>query len=124
MVADMKPGSVIVDLAVEPAATANCRSRAGGRAPRREDRRLTANVPSRSRPTLRRSTPATCYNFVTPAGRQGDKALKIDWDDDHREGTLLIRDGKVVHPGLAPRSAAAGRAGRGRPMNRATDRDG
>ena len=29
-----------------------------------------------------------------------DKVLRIDWDDDIIKGTLLAKDGKIVHPSL------------------------
>ena len=29
--------------------------------------------------------------------------LKIDWDDELVQGTLLTKDGKVVHPNLQPK---------------------
>ena len=29
-----------------------------------------------------------------------DKALKIDWEDEIIKGTLVAKDGKVVHPNL------------------------
>jgi NAD(P) transhydrogenase subunit alpha len=29
-----------------------------------------------------------------------EKVLKIDWDDEIVKGTLVAKDGKIVHPSL------------------------
>ena len=34
------------------------------------------------------------------------KALAINWDDEIVKGTALTRDGAVIHPNFAPKSAA------------------
>ena len=39
-------------------------------------------------------------NFLTPQIDAENKTLKIDWEDETITGTLLTRDGKVVHPML------------------------
>ncbi len=35
------------------------------------------------------------------------QALDIDWDDEIVAGTLVTKDGAIVHPALAPKPAAA-----------------
>ena len=45
--------------------------------------------------------------FLTPLVDKETKALKIDWDDEIVKGTLLTRDGKIVHPALAPACSRA-----------------
>jgi NAD(P) transhydrogenase subunit alpha len=40
-------------------------------------------------------------NFVTPMFEKGSAALKINWDDELVKGTLVTKDGAVVHPSLA-----------------------
>ena len=39
-------------------------------------------------------------NFITPLVDAETKALAIDWEDEIVTGTLVTRDGKVVHPAL------------------------
>ncbi len=34
-----------------------------------------------------------------------EKALAIDWDDEIVKGTLVAKDGKIVHPNLLPKAA-------------------
>ena len=34
-----------------------------------------------------------------------DKALKVNWDDEIIKGTLVAKDGKIVHPSLQPKGA-------------------
>jgi len=34
-----------------------------------------------------------------------EKALKVNWDDEIIKGTLLAKDGKIVHPSLQPQGA-------------------
>ena len=34
-----------------------------------------------------------------------DKVLRINWDDDIIKGTLLAKDGKIVHPSLQQHGA-------------------
>ena len=31
-----------------------------------------------------------------------EKALKVNWDDEIVKGTLVAKDGKIVHPSLQP----------------------
>jgi NAD(P) transhydrogenase subunit alpha len=35
-----------------------------------------------------------------------EKKLAINWDDEIIKGTMLTRDGAVVHPNFLPKSAA------------------
>ena len=39
-------------------------------------------------------------NFITPLVDPETKNLAIDWEDEIVKGTLVTRDGKVVHPML------------------------
>ena len=40
-------------------------------------------------------------NFVTPMIDKESGTLKINWDDELVKGTLVTKDGKIVHPSLA-----------------------
>jgi H+-translocating NAD(P) transhydrogenase subunit alpha len=103
MVADMKPGSVIVDLAVEQGG--NCEgSRAGEVVTTANGVRIVghANVPSRIAVDASQLYARNLLNFLALIVK--DKALKIDAADEIVKGTLLTRDDLVVHPALAPKS--------------------
>ena len=100
MVASMPDGAVIVDLAVE----------AGGNCPLSEFGKTIkfggvtiighANVPSRIAEDASKLFAKNLLNFITPLVDPETKSLKIDWDDEIVQGTLVCRDGKVVHPRL------------------------
>jgi len=100
MVASMRPGSVIVDLAVEHGG--NCSLSEYGEVVVRHGVTIVghANVPSR----LARDTTAmyarNLLNFLTPLVDAETKELAIDWDDEIIKACLITRDGKLVHPSL------------------------
>jgi H+-translocating NAD(P) transhydrogenase subunit alpha len=106
MVAVMRPGSVIVDLAVEQGGnvegsefgktvtTANGVSIIGH-----------ANVPSRIAVDASQLYARNLLAFLALIIGK-DKALKIDTADEIVKATLLTRDGAVVNPQLAPAPAA------------------
>jgi len=100
MIADMKPGSVIVDLAVEGGG--NCELseydkvvQAGG---------VTivgfANTAARLAADASTLYARNLLNFLTPMVDQEHKTLAIDWEDEVTAGACAMRDGQVVHPSL------------------------
>jgi len=101
MVESMKPGSVIVDLAVE----------AGGNCELAEKDKVVvhngvsivgySNLPSRIAVDASALYARNLLNFVTPLVDKETKGLKIDWEDEIIKATVLTRDGQVVHPQLA-----------------------
>jgi len=101
MVKDMKQGSVIVDLAVE--AGGNCPLSEYGKVVVKHGVTLIghANLPGRVATDASALYARNLLNFVTPLIDRDSKALKIDWNDEIVKGTLLTRDGKVVHPALS-----------------------
>ena len=46
------------------------------------------------------------FSFLEPMIDKTDKALKINWDDEIVKGTLVAKDGKLVHPSLVQQTAA------------------
>jgi H+-translocating NAD(P) transhydrogenase subunit alpha len=106
MVESMRPGSVIVDLAVErggnvegvkPDAVAddNGVKIIGYR-----------NVPGRLAATASSLYAKNLYAFLEILIDKKTKALAVNWDDDIVKATALTRDGAVVHPNFAPKNAA------------------
>jgi NAD(P) transhydrogenase subunit alpha len=107
MVGVMKPGSVVVDLAVEQGG--NCEgSRLGEVAVSANGVRIVghANVPSRIAVDASQLYAKNLLNFLTVLIDK-DKALKIDTADEIVKATLLTKDGAVVHPQLAGAAPAA-----------------
>src|SRR6185312_3382812 len=103
MVADMRPGSVVVDLAVEQGG--NCEGSKPGEVVTTANGVVIvghANVPSRIAVDASQLYARNILNFLALIVK--DKALTIDAADEIIKGTLLTRDGAVVHPALAPKS--------------------
>ena len=101
MVKDMRPGSVIVDLAVEQGG--NCALSAAGQVVVRHGVKIVGhlNVPSRIAVDASALYARNLLSFLTPLIDRETKALKIDWEDEIIKATALTRDGKVVHPAFA-----------------------
>ena len=59
-----------------------------------------ANVPSRIAEDASQLFAKNLLNFITPLVDPETKSLKIDWEDEIVQGTLVCKDGKVVHPRL------------------------
>ena len=107
MVGVMKPGSVIVDLAVEQGG--NCEgSRLGEVAVSANGVRIVghANVPARIAVDASQLYAKNLLNFLAVLIDK-DKALKIDTADEIVKATLLTKDGAIVHPQLAGAAPAA-----------------
>ena len=105
MVASMKQGSVIVDLAVEQGG--NCPLSEPGKVVVKHGVTLVGhlNVPSRIAVDASALYARNLLAFLTPLIDKETKALKINWDDEIIKGTALTRDGQVVHPAFAAAGA-------------------
>jgi NAD(P) transhydrogenase subunit alpha len=102
MVKTMKPGSVIVDLAVEQGG--NCELSELGKVVTKHGVKIVghANVPSRIAVDASMLYAKNVLNFLTPLIDKETKALKIDHADEIVKGTLLTEGGQIVHPNLVP----------------------
>ncbi len=105
MVASMKPGSVIVDLAVEQ----------GGNVEGAEYAKVVttdngviivghANVPGRLAADASALFARNHFNFLSPFIGEGG-ALEIKDDDELVQGIRLTKDGEIVHPNFAKEAA-------------------
>jgi len=96
----MKPGSVIVDMAVEQGG--NCPLSEFGKTVERHGVRiigpanLPGDVPTDSSALFARNL----VNFITPMVDKETKTLKIDLNDEVVKGTLVTQNGQIVHPSL------------------------
>ena len=97
MVESMKPGSVVVDLAVERGG--NCALSKPGEIVDHNGVAIIGhlNLPGRLSGNATSLYARNLQNFLDPLiGKDG--ALKVDWNDELVAGTGLIRDGESVHP--------------------------
>ncbi len=106
MVASMKPGSVLVDLAVERGG--NVEGAKPGAVVMVGDVKIVGhlNVPSRLAASSSALYAKNLYAFLETLISKETKQIAINWDDDLVKATALTRDGAVVHPNFSPKSAA------------------
>ncbi|MBL8567819.1 MAG: Re/Si-specific NAD(P)(+) transhydrogenase subunit alpha [Phreatobacter sp.] len=99
MIASMKPGSVIVDLAVERGGNVEG-SRLGEVVTTANGVKIVghANVPGRLAATASSLYAKNLFAFLEIMIDKASKALVVPWDDELVKATLLTRDGAVAHP--------------------------
>ena len=100
MVATMPNGAVIVDLAVE--AGGNCPLSELGKTVKSAGVSIIgpSNLLSRIAEDASKLYAKNLLNFLTPLINSETKSLSIDWEDEIVTGTLVCKDGIVVHPRL------------------------
>ena len=100
MVKDMHPGSVIVDLAVESGG--NCSITVCDEVAVKHGVTIIgySNMPGRVPIDASALYARNLVNFVTPMIDVETGNLAIDWSDEIMKGTIVTRDGKIVHPAL------------------------
>jgi NAD(P) transhydrogenase subunit alpha len=100
MIESMKPGSVIVDLAAE---------RGGNTDLTKPDAAVEhngvlilgpTNLPGEVAVNASSLYARNLLAFLETLIDKKEKVLKIDWDDEIVKGTLLAKDGRIVHPAL------------------------
>jgi H+-translocating NAD(P) transhydrogenase subunit alpha len=105
MISSMRPGSVIVDLAVE---------RGGNVEGVQADRVVQAggvkivghlNVPGRLAASASSLYAKNLLTFVETLIDKKEKKLAVNWDDELVKATLLTRGGAVVNPNFQPKAA-------------------
>ena len=105
MVESMKPGSVIVDLAAERGG--NCEATVAGQTVEVNGVKIAGPLNLAGTVAVNASNlyARNLLAFLETMIDKKDKTLKIDWDDEIIKGTLVAKDGKVVHPNLQPKTA-------------------
>jgi NAD(P) transhydrogenase subunit alpha len=100
MVKTMKPGSVIVDMAVEQGG--NCPLSEFGRVVEKHGVKIVgpANLPGELPTDASALFSRNLLNFITPMVDKETGALTINLEDEVVKGTLVTRDGQIVHPSL------------------------
>ncbi len=104
MVKSMKPGSVLVDLAVERGGNVE-----GAKANEVADvggvkivgyTNLAGKVPASASSLYARNL----YSFIETLFDKATKSLAVKWDDDLVKATALTKDGAVIHPNFQPKA--------------------
>jgi proton-translocating NAD(P)+ transhydrogenase subunit alpha len=106
MVWSMRPGSVIVDLAVERGG--NCELAKAGEVIETNGVKVVGhlNVAGRIAASASSLYAKNLYAFLEILVDKPSKALAVKWDDEIVKATALTRDGAVTHPSFAPKTAA------------------
>ena len=102
MVDSMKPGSVIVDLAVERGG--NCELAQPGQVVEHNGVKIVGhlNMPGRLPATASSLYARNLYAFVETLIDKAAKALAVNWDDELLKAARLTRDGSITHPAFQP----------------------
>ena len=106
MVHSMRPGSVIIDLAVERGG--NVEGAKPGEIAVVGPAKIVGylNVPGRLAASASALYAKNLYTFVETMIDKKEKKLAINWDDEIIKGTALTRDGAIIHPNFMPKTAA------------------
>jgi NAD(P) transhydrogenase subunit alpha len=106
MVASMKPGSVLIDLAIERGG--NVEGAQVGKVAEVNGVKIVGftNVAGRLAAAASARYSKNLLTFLEILIDKKDKKLAVNWDDEIVKATALTRDGAVVHPNFMPKSAA------------------
>lgn len=104
MVAGMHPGAVIIDLAAERGG--NCEETKPGETAIVGGVHIVGplNLPGDIPVNASSLYARNLMSFLSLMIDQENNAIKIDWDDDIIKGTLVAKDGAIVHPNLTEKA--------------------
>ena len=107
MVARMRPGSVLIDLAVERGG--NVEGAVAGKVVEVDGVKIVGhlNVPGRIAATASQLYAKNLVAFFETLVDKDSKSVKINFDDELVKATVLTHGGKVVHPNFASTASAA-----------------
>jgi NAD(P) transhydrogenase subunit alpha len=103
MVKSMKPGSVLVDLAVERGG--NVEGAKAGEVADVDGIKIVGytNVAGRVAASASSLYARNLFNFIETMVDKANKALAVNWDDELVKATALTKDGAVIHPNFQPK---------------------
>jgi len=106
MVKSMKPGSVLVDLAVERGG--NVEGVVSGQTAEVSGVKIVGipNLAGRVAASASSLYSKNLFSFIETLVDKSAKALAVKWDDDLVKATALTKDGAVIHPNFQPKPAA------------------
>lgn len=98
MIAGMKPGAVVVDMAAEGGG--NCAGTEAGKTIKVGGVTIigAVNLPAQMPVHASEMFAKNLYNFISPFIKDG--VLNLDWSDEVLNGACLTRDGELVHAGV------------------------
>jgi H+-translocating NAD(P) transhydrogenase subunit alpha len=105
MVRSMKPGSVLVDLAVERGG--NIEGVQAGKVVDLNGVKIIGftNVAGRVAASASSLYARNLFSFIETLVDKTTKALAVNWDDELVKATALTRNGAIIHPNFQPKSA-------------------
>ena len=103
MVKSMKPGSVLVDLAVERGG--NVEGARPGEVVETDGVKIVGytNVAGRVAASASSLYARNLFSFIETMVDKANKALAVNWDDELVKATALTKDGAVIHPNFQPK---------------------
>ena len=104
MVKSMRPGSVLVDLAVERGG--NVEGAKAGEVVEIDGVKIVGytNVAGRVAASASSLYARNLFSFIETMVDKSTKALAVNWDDELVKATALTKDGAVVHPNFQPKT--------------------
>ena len=104
MVKSMKPGSVLVDLAVERGG--NVEGVISGQTTEVNDVKIVGipNLAGRVAASASSLYSKNLLSFIETMIDKSTKALAVNWDDELVKATALTKDGAVIHPNFQPKA--------------------
>jgi NAD(P) transhydrogenase subunit alpha len=100
----MKPGSVLVDLAVERGG--NVEGVSSGDTVEVDGIKIVGqpNLAGRVAASASNLYARNLFSFIETLIDKSAKALAVKWDDELVKATALTKDGAVIHPNFQPKS--------------------
>jgi NAD(P) transhydrogenase subunit alpha len=104
MVKTMKPGSVLVDLAVERGG--NVEGVKSGETVEVDGIKIVGfpNLAARVAASASGLYARNLFSFVETLIDKSSKAVAVNWDDELVKATALTKDGKIIHPNFQPKA--------------------
>jgi NAD(P) transhydrogenase subunit alpha len=104
MVRSMKPGSVLVDLAVERGG--NVEGVKAGETVEQDSVKIVGipNLAGRVAASASGLYARNLFAFVETLVDKASKSVAVKWDDELVKATALTRDGAVIHPNFQPKA--------------------
>src|SRR5262249_40615594 len=105
MVKSMRPGSVLVDLAVERGG--NVEGAKPGEVVEADGIKIVGytNVAGRVAASPSSLYARDLFSFIEAMVDKKEKALAVNWEDELVKATALTKDGAVIHPNFQPKSS-------------------
>src|SRR5690348_2980886 len=104
MVKSMKPGSVLIDLAVERGG--NVEGAKAGEVVDADGVKIVGytNIAGRVAQSASSLYARNLFSFIETMVDKASKSLAVNWDDELVKATALTKDGAVVHPNFQPKA--------------------